>query len=116
MSDFAAAVKEAEMKSDFNDRVQAERGEGLAGKPVIPKPPSTIVYKVEEGDATLESWPTVFKWTPQIGDTVASESDRTLKITDITHRFGGVVQITLGRETGGISPSGGGGGAEEDLL
>ena len=103
MSDFADAVKKAQIKSNFNDKVKAERGDGsLAEKPVqfVLKNP-TVIYRIEEDGYTQEAWPSTFKWNPTVGDMVESQSGSTLKINSITHKVGGVVQITLGRDTGG---------------
>ena len=62
---------------------------------------SLIEYKIGDDDYFQEVWPKSFKWKPTIGETVESQSGRTLKINDITYKLDGVVLITLGRDTGG---------------
>ena len=117
MSDFNKAVKAAEVKSTFNDSVDKAKGlpenPGLINFPVKPQTPQ-IEYRVP-GEYFQDVWPTSFKFMPKVGDKVEAQSGATLKITDITHRVGGRVLITLRRDLGGSSgTSGGGGGAESD--
>ena len=110
---FDEAVKKAEVKSDFNDRVQEQRGESTVLE--FPKFKPSVEYQIENADYSEEVWPTTFKYMPQAGDLVQSLSGRTLKINSITHKVGGIL-ITLGRDLGDITPSGGGGYSEEDYL
>ncbi len=67
--------------------------------PNFTKPP--VEYKIVDDDYSQEVWPMSFKWKPTIGETVESQSGRTLMINDITYKHDGVVLITLGREMGG---------------
>ena len=69
------------------------------GPPSFAKP--LIEYKIGDDDYFQDVWPTSFKWKPTIGETIESQSGRTLKINDITYKRDGVVLITLGRDMGG---------------
>ena len=92
MSDFDKSVKRAQ--ADLNPR--------SAKKPIASakkyRPP--VSYTVLVDGYNQEVWPTTFSHSPKTGDFVESNSGKKLRISEITHRNGGIT-ITLARDLGG---------------
>lgn len=95
---------------DFNQKIKQARNEPEEIKPEI-KVRRKVEYLVPDGYFT-DLWPSDFVYPPKIGDIIESVGENRLKIGEIIHRENGIT-IKLIRETGGTSPSGGGGSATE---
>ena len=95
MSEFDKIVKNAQSK--------LKKGKSMSTK--------SIRYIVESGGGYGESWPTSFIYPPKVGDLVESESGRILIIQNLIHTSFGL-SIKVGRNLGGSSGVGGGGGGK----
>jgi hypothetical protein len=94
----------------FNQKVKEARNEEKE-----PEPEITIRRKIEylvPDGYFADLWPADFVYPPLVGDGIESTEGNRLKIGEIIHRANGVT-IKLIRDTGGISPMGGGGSASE---
>ena len=59
-----------------------------------------VSYAILVDGYNQETWPTTFSHSPKTGDFVESNSGKKLRISEITHRNGGIT-ITLARNLGG---------------
>jgi hypothetical protein len=59
-----------------------------------------VSYAILVDGYNQETWPTTFLHSPKTGDFVESNSGKKLRISEITHRHGGIT-ITLARDLGG---------------